>query len=174
VSDEKQCGHQDGKVTVPHEDFLAKIAPVRYAFLELGVDDGVIVARTDSLGAGLTKQIAVTNEPGDLGDQYNSFLDAKIVAADMSNGDVVISSPRGQAAAAQAPASNLYQFRKAPARTAACSTASRQPAARRRPAVDRDREAAHRPDRRHGEPHPRSRPQCQAGLQQLAVASTGR
>ncbi len=25
VSDEKQCGHQDGKVTVPHEDFLAKI-----------------------------------------------------------------------------------------------------------------------------------------------------
>ncbi|MDO6455433.1 isocitrate lyase, partial [Neptunomonas phycophila] len=25
VSDEKQCGHQDGKVTVPHADFLAKI-----------------------------------------------------------------------------------------------------------------------------------------------------
>jgi hypothetical protein len=24
VSDEKQCGHQDGKVTVPHEDFLAE------------------------------------------------------------------------------------------------------------------------------------------------------
>ena len=75
VSDEKQCGHQDGKVTVPHEDFLAKIRAVRYAFLELGVDNGVIVARTDSLGAGLTKQIAVTKEPGDLGDQYNSFLD---------------------------------------------------------------------------------------------------
>jgi len=75
VSDEKQCGHQDGKVTVPHEDFLAKIRAVRYAFLELGVDDGVIVARTDSLGAGLTKQIAVTHTPGDLGDQYNSFLD---------------------------------------------------------------------------------------------------
>ncbi|MGJ8671209.1 MAG: isocitrate lyase, partial [Oceanococcus sp.] len=67
VSDEKQCGHQDGKVTVPHEDFLAKIRAVRYAFLELGVDNGVIVARTDSLGAGLTKQIAVTNKPGDLG-----------------------------------------------------------------------------------------------------------
>ena len=75
VSDEKQCGHQDGKVTVPHEDFLAKIRAVRYAFLELGVDNGVIVARTDSLGAGLTKQIAVTKEPGALGDQYNSFLD---------------------------------------------------------------------------------------------------
>jgi isocitrate lyase len=75
VSDEKQCGHQDGKVTVPHEDFLAKIRAVRYAFLELGVEDGIIVARTDSLGAGLTKQIAVTHQPGDLGDQYNSFLD---------------------------------------------------------------------------------------------------
>jgi isocitrate lyase len=63
VSDEKQCGHQDGKVTVPHEDFLAKIRACRYAFLELGVDDGIIVARTDSLGAGLTKQIAVPANP---------------------------------------------------------------------------------------------------------------
>ena len=36
VSDEKQCGHQDGKVTVPHEDFLAKVRACRYAFLELG------------------------------------------------------------------------------------------------------------------------------------------
>ena len=41
VSDEKQCGHQDGKVTVPHADFLAKINAVRYAFLELGVEDGL-------------------------------------------------------------------------------------------------------------------------------------
>src|SRR5690554_2699711 len=92
VSDEKQCGHQDGKVTVPHSDFLAKINAVRYAFLELGVDDGVIVARTDSLGAGLTKNFAVTNEPGDLGDQYNSFLDGEYIdsAADIENGDVVI------------------------------------------------------------------------------------
>jgi len=32
VSDEKQCGHQDGKVTVPHADFLAKINAVRLAF----------------------------------------------------------------------------------------------------------------------------------------------
>ena len=35
VSDEKQCGHQDGKVTVPHAEFLAKINAVRYAFLSL-------------------------------------------------------------------------------------------------------------------------------------------
>ena len=92
VSDEKQCGHQDGKVTVPHSDFLAKINAVRYAFLELGVDDGVIVARTDSLGAGLTKQIAITNEEGDLGDQYNSFLDVdEITSENMKHGDVMIS-----------------------------------------------------------------------------------
>src|SRR5689334_4530002 len=91
VSDEKQCGHQDGKVTVPHEDFLAKVRAIRYAFLELGVDDGIIVCRTDSLGAGLTKQIAVTHTPGDLGDQYNSFLDCEELSpADMKNGDVVL------------------------------------------------------------------------------------
>jgi isocitrate lyase len=94
VSDEKQCGHQAGKVTVPHEDFLAKIRAVRYAFLELGVDDGVIVARTDSLGAGLTKQIAVTHRIDDIGDKYNNFLDGDYIqsADDIDNGDVVVKS----------------------------------------------------------------------------------
>ncbi len=111
VSDEKQCGHQDGKVTVPHEDFLAKIRAVRYAFLELGVDDGVIVARTDSLGAGLTKQIAVTKEPGDLGDQYNSFLDCEEVdVADMQNGDVALNR-NGKLLRPKRLPSNLFQFR---------------------------------------------------------------
>ena len=112
VSDEKQCGHQDGKVTVPHEDFLAKIRAVRYAFLELGVDDGVIVARTDSLGAGLTKQIAVTHEPGDLGDQYNSFLDCEEVHLDdMNNGDVVLNRD-GKLLRPKRLPSNLFQFRQ--------------------------------------------------------------
>ncbi|MDG1749431.1 MAG: isocitrate lyase [Porticoccaceae bacterium] len=112
VSDEKQCGHQDGKVTVPHADFLAKINAVRYAFLELGVDDGVIVARTDSLGAGLTKQLAVTNEPGDLGDQYNSFLDVEEVApAELKNGDVLINRDDKVVRPKRLP-SNLFQFRK--------------------------------------------------------------
>ena len=111
VSDEKQCGHQDGKVTVPHEDFLAKIRAVRYAFLELGVDDGLIVARTDSLGAGLTKQIAVTREPGDLGDQYNSFLDVEEVSTEsMSNGDVIIKRD-GKLLRPKRLPSNLFQFR---------------------------------------------------------------
>ena len=111
VSDEKQCGHQDGKVTVPHADFLAKINAVRYAFLELGVDDGVIVARTDSLGAGLTKQIAVTSEKGDLGDQYNSFLDVEEVTNEtMKHGDVMISQD-GKIVRPKRLPSNLYQFK---------------------------------------------------------------
>ena len=111
VSDEKQCGHQDGKVTVPHEDFLAKIRAVRYAFLELGIDDGVIVARTDSLGAGLTKQIAVTQTPGDLGDQYNSFLDMEeLDISAMSHGDVIIKHHDKLMRPKRLP-SNLYQFR---------------------------------------------------------------
>ncbi len=111
VSDEKQCGHQDGKVTVPHDDFLAKIRAVRYAFLELGVDDGVIVARTDSLGAGLTKQIAFVREAGDIGDQYNSFLDCEeIDAGQLGHGDVLISRD-GKLMRPKRLPSNLYQFR---------------------------------------------------------------
>ncbi len=111
VSDEKQCGHQDGKVTVPHEDFLAKINACRYAFLELGVEDGVIVARTDSLGAGLTKQIAVSREPGDLGDLYNSYLDVEEISAEnMNNGDVIINQ-NGKMVRPKRLPSNLYQFR---------------------------------------------------------------
>lgn len=113
VSDEKQCGHQDGKVTVPHADFLAKINAVRYAFLELGVDDGIIVARTDSLGAGLTKQIAVTNTPGDLGDLYNSFLDGDVIngADDIANGDVVVKA-NGKLLKPKRLASGLFQFKQ--------------------------------------------------------------
>ncbi len=92
VSDAKQCGHQDGKVTVPHEDFLAKINAVRYAFLELGVDDGVIVARTDSLGAGLTQKIPVSQSAGDLASQYNAFLDTTPVTSldELGEGDQVL------------------------------------------------------------------------------------
>jgi len=112
VSDEKQCGHQDGKVTVPHAEFLAKINAVRYAFLELGVDDGIIVARTDSLGAGLTARLAITNEEGDLGDKYNSFLDVEeIDNSNMKHGDVMINR-KGKIVRPKRLPSNLYQFRK--------------------------------------------------------------
>jgi isocitrate lyase len=112
VSDEKQCGHQDGKVTVPHEVFLAKIRACRHAFLELGVEDGIIVTRTDSLGAGLTQQIAVSHKPGDLGDKYNSFLDCEeVTAANARNGDVIINQ-NGKMMRPKRLASNLYQFRE--------------------------------------------------------------
>jgi isocitrate lyase len=111
VSDEKQCGHQDGKVTVPHEVFLAKVRACRYAFMELGVEEGIIVARTDSLGAGLTQQIAFSRTPGDLGDQYNSYLDCEEVTSLAGHhGDVLISRD-GKLLKPKRLASNLYQFR---------------------------------------------------------------
>ncbi len=125
VSDEKQCGHQDGKVTVPHEDFLQKIRAIRYAFLELGVPDGIIVARTD--------------QPRRRPDQADrllegtrrswrpvqfSFLDCDEVDPPMhSNGQVFISRD-GKLLRPKRLPSNLYQFRPAPGRTAAFSTAS--------------------------------------------------
>jgi isocitrate lyase len=112
VSDAKQCGHQDGKVTVPHEDFLAKINAVRYAFLELGVDDGVIVARTDSLGAGLTQKIPVSQSEGDLAAQYNAFLDTTPVnsVADLQEGDSVLKM-NGSLVKPVRLANGLYKFK---------------------------------------------------------------
>ena len=113
VSDEKQCGHQDGKVTVPHDDFLAKIRAIRYAFLELGVDDGLIAARTDSLGAGLTKQIAASTKPGDLGDLYNAFIDGDVIdnADEIGSGDVVLKQD-GKLIRARRMPNGLFQFRE--------------------------------------------------------------
>jgi isocitrate lyase len=112
VADEKQCGHQDGKVTVPHADFHNKLRALRYAFLELGIDNGLIVARTDSEGAGLTKEIAVVKEPGDAGDIYNSFLDVEeIDVADMAEGDVVFNRG-GKLVRPKRLPSGLYQFRQ--------------------------------------------------------------
>jgi len=111
VSDEKQCGHQDGKVTVPHEDFLAKVRACRYAFLELGVDNGIVVTRTDSLGAGLTKQIAYSKEEGDIGDQYNSFLDCEEVAAEDLKGNDVVINRGGKLLRPKRLPSNLFQFK---------------------------------------------------------------
>lgn len=92
VSDQKQCGHQAGKVTVPHEDFLSKINAVRYAFLELGIDNGVIVARTDSLGAGLTQKVPVSKKAGDLASQYNDFLECDHIEdlSELKDGDITI------------------------------------------------------------------------------------
>lgn len=113
VSDAKQCGHQDGKVTVPHEDFLAKINAVRYAFLELGVDDGVIVARTDSLGAGLTQKIPVSSQPGDLASQYNAFLETKAIDSikDIGEGETALKL-NGKLVKPTRLANGLYKFKQ--------------------------------------------------------------
>jgi isocitrate lyase len=69
------------------------------------------VTRTDSLGAGLTKQIAVSNTPGDIGDQYNSFLDCEeIDPATARNGDVILNRD-GKLLRPKRLPSNLFQFR---------------------------------------------------------------
>ncbi len=111
VSDAKQCGHQAGKVTVPHEDFLAKINAVRYAFLELGVDDGVIVARTDSEGADLTQKIPVSKVKGDLASQYISYLDTQEIDISEAQEDEVLIKRDGKLHRPKRLASGLFQFR---------------------------------------------------------------
>ncbi len=92
VSDAKQCGHQDGKVTVPREDFIEKLRAVRLAFEELGVNDGVIVARTDSLGAGLTQKVPVSQEPGDLAAEYIKWLEVEDItpANPLADGEMAL------------------------------------------------------------------------------------
>ncbi len=111
VSDAKQCGHQDGKVTVPHEDFIAKLNAVRYAFLELGVDEGVVVARTDSEGAGLTQKLPVSQEPGDLASQYLAFVDAEEVAIEDAKEDDVLLKRDGKLVRPIRLPNGLYKFK---------------------------------------------------------------
>ncbi len=113
VSDAKQCGHQDGKVTVPHEDFVSKIHAIRYAFMELGVDNGIIVARTDSLGAGLTQKVPVSKKPGDLGSQYCDFLESVPVSdiKELKDGDIAIHQSGGLCKPRRLD-NGLYAFRE--------------------------------------------------------------
>ncbi|AUC14406.1 isocitrate lyase [Tenacibaculum sp. SZ-18] len=112
VSDAKQCGHQDGKVTVPHEDFIAKLNAVRYAFLELGVEDGVIVARTDSEGAGLTQKLPVSQEPGDLASQYLDFVECEEVSLNEVTNNEVLLKRDGKLVRPVRLANGLYKFRE--------------------------------------------------------------
>jgi isocitrate lyase len=110
VSDVKQCGHQDGKVTVPHAEFHAKINALRYAFLELGVEEGIIVARTDSEGAGLTQTIPVSNEPGDLASQFISFLKTEEIDIADAKDDEVLIKKGGKLHRPSRLASGLFEF----------------------------------------------------------------
>ena len=111
VSDAKQCGHQDGKVTVPHEDFIAKLNAIRYAFIELGVEDGIIVARTDSEGAGLTQKLPVSQEPGDLASQYLAFIEAEEIALNDAKEDDVLLKRNGKLMRPVRLANGLYKFK---------------------------------------------------------------
>lgn len=112
VSDAKQCGHQAGKVTVPHEDFLSKINAVRMAFLELGVDEGIIVARTDSEGADLTQKIPVVKKAGDVASKYISYLDTKEIDISEATEDEVLIKRNGKLHRPTRLASGLFQFRE--------------------------------------------------------------
>jgi isocitrate lyase len=76
------------KVTVPHEDFIDKLNAIRYAFLELGIEDGIIVARTDS--AGLTQKLPVSKESGDLASKYLAFVEADEIALNDAKEDDVL------------------------------------------------------------------------------------
>ena len=111
VSDAKQCGHQDGKVTVPHEDFIAKLNAIRYAFLDLGVDEGIIVARTDSEGAGLTQKLPVSQEPGDLASKYLAFVEAEEIAINDAKEDDVLLKRDGKLVRPVRLANGLYKFK---------------------------------------------------------------
>ena len=112
VSDAKQCGHQDGKVTVPHEDFIAKLNALRYAFLELGVEDGVIVARTDSEGAGLTQKLPVSKEKGDLASKYLDFVEAEEVSIHEVHDNEVLLKRNGKLVRPVRMPNGLYKFRE--------------------------------------------------------------
>jgi len=112
VSDAKQCGHQDGKVTVPHEDFIAKLNALRYAFLELSIEEGVIVARTDSEGAGLTQKLPVSKEPGDLASKYLDFVEAEEVSIhDVADNEVLLKRAGKLVRPVRMP-NGLYKFRE--------------------------------------------------------------
>ena len=112
VSDAKQCGHQAGKVTVPHEDYIAKINALRYAFLELGVENGIIVARTDSEGASLTQKIPVSNEPGDLASKYIDFIEMEEVTLENAKENDSLLKHDGKLVRPVRLANGLYQFRE--------------------------------------------------------------
>ncbi|ABI76090.1 isocitrate lyase [Hyphomonas neptunium ATCC 15444] len=113
VSDAKQCGHQDGKVTVPREDFIEKLRACRLAFEELGVDDGVIVARTDSLGAGLTQKVPVSQHAGDLASEYTKWLEVEEItpANPLKEGDLALQQ-NGRLVKPVRLANGLFKFQE--------------------------------------------------------------
>jgi len=76
------------------------------------VDDGVIVARTDSEGASLTQKIPVSKTPGDLADKYNSFLETEEIdtSVKVAEGDILIKQNGKLVRPTRLP-NGLYKFR---------------------------------------------------------------
>ena len=113
VSDEKQCGHQDGKVTVPHEDFLAKIRadPLRLP----GTGRGRRHHRGPHRLAGRRPDQADRRDPraGRPGRpvQQPSSIAKKSSADALGNGDVIIKRD-GKLLRPKRLPSNLFQFRE--------------------------------------------------------------
>ena len=113
VSDEKQCGHQDGKVTVPHEDFLAKVRAVPLRLPRAGRRRRRHrrphrLARRGPHQA--DRRHATT--PGDLGDQYNASSTARrSTPADMQQRRRASSTATASCCGRSACRRNLFQFR---------------------------------------------------------------
>ena len=85
---------------------------MRYAFLELGVDEGVIVARTDSEGADLTQKIPVSREAGDLASKYISYLQTTEIDISEAKEDEILIKRNGKLHRPTRLPSGLYQFRE--------------------------------------------------------------
>ena len=77
----------------------------------MGVDDGIIVARTDSEGAGLTQKLPVSQEPGDLASQYLAFVDAEEIAIEDANEDDVLLKRDNKLVRPIRLANGLYKFK---------------------------------------------------------------
>ncbi len=70
------------------------------------------MARTDSLGAGLTQKVPVSIQPGDLGSQYNAFLDTEVIndLSELKEGDITIHQ-NGLVAKPKRLDNGLYAFK---------------------------------------------------------------
>jgi len=111
ASDQKQCGHQDGKVTVPMEEYLAKLRAVRKAFQDMGVKNGVVVARTDSVGASLTAGIPDIRSPH--AQDYIKYLKVEEITNDnpAKEGEVLLQRAGRTVRPVRLP-NGLYQFQE--------------------------------------------------------------
>ncbi len=113
VSDEKKCGHLNGKVTIPPADTEAFLRAARNAAIESGNPDAIIVARTDSFAAGLTKVLPPETHRHSF--EHNKHLDMRAVSpediAKLSEGSVLITHDGCLMHVAREP-NGLYKFKE--------------------------------------------------------------